>query len=115
MFKNFQDFILNCNSKQESRDYWDFLIANKPDKSYFESEPDWGNLSIEKQAYYCAVIQKLFKDIAPSWIYKDKYYLKEPYFTFKTNNALRLILMIESPFEFKSRNIFISNNGLDRV
>jgi len=49
------------------------------------------------------------------WVFKEKYFLKEPMFALNAKGDLRTILLVESPNEFLVRNIFVSNNCLQRV
>lgn len=51
----------------------------------------------------------------PKWIFKDKYFLKEPYFSEDAKGKLRLVFLQESPQELKARNYFASANTFYRV
>lgn len=86
---------------------------------YFGNEPFWGNLTIQRQAYYAGFAEWFCRSFIlpfPKWIYKDKYYLSLPMFAGNEKNGMmRLYLALESPMEFKNRNIFISRNALQRV
>ncbi|GIO35634.1 hypothetical protein J41TS12_04950 [Paenibacillus antibioticophila] len=50
----------------------------------------------------------------PDWVVEDSTFLKEPYFTVK-GDKFRLLYLVESPPEFKMRNIFTVGNVLSRV
>jgi hypothetical protein len=68
-------------------------------------------------AFVAAMAHKLANDFnlkVPSWVNDDFFYLPEPYFGMNAKGKLRLILMYESPAEFKHRNIFVSQNVLSR-
>ncbi len=70
-----------------------------------------------KDAYLTAVAEHLTgrHDLPPpEWIYDRRRYLDEPAFACRTREA-RLFLLKDSPAAFKSRNIFVSGNALDRV
>ena len=115
-FNTFQDFINNYyNSDIDRLDYWDELKKVNPNKEYF-NEPNWKDLSLQDISYVVSKIHYLFPKACQKWIFDKKYILKDPYFPQGIkNNKLRILLMIESPVEFKSRNIYISNNALRRV
>jgi hypothetical protein len=68
-------------------------------------------------AYLAAVAEHLTgrHDLPrPEWIYDRLRYLDEPAFAASTREA-RLFLLKDSPAAFKSRNIFVTGNALDRV
>jgi len=97
----------------------DFYRASKEEKVQM--------LQLEPEAYdavrdidmvnIAATAHKLANDSGiptPAWVFKDKYYAKEPYFPVRNSN-LKLIYMFESPSEFKHRNMFVSVNALSRI
>jgi hypothetical protein len=49
------------------------------------------------------------------WVDSIEFILKSPRFGMEVKGNLRLVLLIESPIEFKARNIFVSANALARV
>jgi hypothetical protein len=51
----------------------------------------------------------------PSWVFHEQYYLDRPYFVGDPPDLLQLVYLIESPAEYKSRNIFTSENTLSRA
>lgn len=51
----------------------------------------------------------------PAWIFDDKYYLKEPYFSGDAKGKMRLVYLIESPTELRARNYFASYNAFSRA
>ena len=51
----------------------------------------------------------------PKWVFNKEYFLDDPWFPSDFNSfSYRVMLMIESPIEFKTRNIFIGENTFDR-
>lgn len=50
----------------------------------------------------------------PQWVYKDCYYLPDPWF-YPPELNLRAIEIVESPAAFRDRNIFTFANVLERV
>ena len=72
----------------------------------------------EYSAYYAGLVEFLSHEKGvkpPNWVYRKRFYLKNPYFpgNFKSY-GYRILTMIESPVEFKTRNIFIGSNTFDR-
>lgn len=68
-------------------------------------------------AYLAALAEHLagyFRFSAPAWCINPARNLKEPRFAFTTPEG-RMFLLVESPTAFRSRNIFISADGLSRV
>lgn len=53
--------------------------------------------------------------IGPDWSMKDEYFLKEPYFSCKPNSRLKPLLLLQSPNEFRVRQIFIDKDSLSRA
>ena len=105
---------------EEYRIFWNEIIRFVDE---FRRNP---NMRIKKpsyenetaNAYYAGVVEFLTREQGiktPKWVYDKKYYLKNPFFAggFKST-AYRLMLMIESPVEFKTRNIFIGENTFSR-
>lgn len=83
-------------------------------------EPDWGDLSVEKMAYFVSSLEWICDHLSqettkPQWFYDEKFCLETPLFAMNAQGMLRLVLMIESPVEFKMRNIYVSKNVLERV
>jgi len=70
-----------------------------------------------KDAYLAAAAEHLTgrqRLPRPEWIYNRLRYLDEPAFACRTREG-RLFLLKDSPAAFKSRNIFVTGNALDRV
>ena len=50
----------------------------------------------------------------PLWIWSTKYVLTEPWFVWP-GSSLRVWQLVESPPEFKMRNVFAGDNTLSRA
>ena len=50
----------------------------------------------------------------PDWVYEQRRYLERPYFAMK-EPSFRATLLLESPVEFRSRNLFVTANALSRA
>jgi len=69
-------------------------------------------------AFYAGTVEYLKNESnqkPPKWVFKDKYYLKSPWFANNFKNLeLKVLIMIETPVEFKTRNIFLGENTFSR-
>lgn len=88
-------------------------------ENYFEKEPKWDN-SISgntKAAFagYCHSLCHEFGFKVPKWLFKKDYYLEDPYFANNAQGILRVALLVESPNEFASRNVYFSENCMSRA
>lgn len=101
----------------------DFLdeFRTDPREEAFVREPVLlGGSDASKQwqdAYLAAVAEHLCRQHgfrAPGWIRQSVRYLKDPRFALQSR-AGRLFLLKDSPAAFKSRNLFVSANALERV
>lgn len=103
-------------------DFLDKFYSSAPEEKFlmlleepetYPSIPNW------IYAYLAGMVHKLSNDFTlavPEWVFKDKYYLSEPYFSDNaSNDHLKIYLMYTSPSEFKHRNIFTSEDTLKRV
>jgi len=85
----------------------------------FEEEPCWGAISVERKAFLASSVHFLSRQhnlTPPDWCYKKEYFLEKPYFSTKFNHEmLRWVLLLESPTEFRVRNVFVSENALSRA
>jgi hypothetical protein len=74
--------------------------------------------SIIANAYYAGVIEFITNEQGiktPNWVFKKKYYLNDPFFVSGfTNFVYRVLTMIETPVEFKTRNIFLGEDTFSR-
>jgi hypothetical protein len=102
-------------------DYLDELYRIDPSVNQddlFADEPDWGALDKRSAAFYAAAAHQLANTLgtkAPKWAMKPEYFLEEPYFSLDAQGPLRLVLIAESPKQFRQRNIFVSANTLARI
>ena len=97
----------------------DFYRADMSErKMMLYAEPEsFENLRSVDYVNIAATVHKLASDSGipvPGWVFKDKYYAKEPFFPVR-HPDLKLTYMFESPAEFKHRNMFVSANALSRV
>lgn len=123
-----QDLVQQLNNSSLSM--FPILKGNFLDE-YFSSAPEekvlmllgepeaYPDIPIWIYAFLAGMVHKLSNDfslVVPDWIFKDMYYLDEPYFSENvTNDHLKIYLMYTSPSEFKHRNIFTSEDTLKRV
>lgn len=90
---------------------------NKSRLEAIQTEPIWA-CNKETSTFVAASVHFLARKYQleiPSWVFKEQYILEEPYFSLKAKGDLRIVLLAESPIEFKMRNMFVSSNSLDRV
>lgn len=69
-------------------------------------------------AFLAASVHKLCREYSipvPRWVFAKETYLNHPYFPNDPPLSLRKVYLVESPPEFKVRNIFVSENTLTRV
>jgi hypothetical protein len=69
------------------------------------------------KAYIAAIIEELCvrnSIIIPDWVEDKKFFLKEPFFVGNLE-SIKAFLLIESPVSFRRRNIFVSENVLNRA
>jgi hypothetical protein len=98
----------------------EFYRSDKTAKmAMIKDEPEvFSNVSISKYAFLAGAAEKLCTDSGlepPKWVFKEKYYLKDPVFAVNAKGNLRIILLAESPNEFVARNVFVSENCLHRA
>lgn len=98
----------------------EFYAADKVKKKHMVREEPEYFISISQQTYafLAGAIEKLCNDIGlrpPSWVFRDKYFFKDPMFAIDAKGMLRVYLLVESPNEFVVRNIFVTENCLQRV
>jgi len=105
--RGFLDVFYSCKDDKESM--FD-LIKREP--KYYKSVPDY------QYAMCAATANKLANDydlVVPSWVWKNRYYMKEMYFGSIRKGRLRMYNMLYSPAEFKHRGLFVDENILTRV
>jgi hypothetical protein len=68
-------------------------------------------------SYFAASVEYLCLEshiLVPDWVHNKKYFLKEPFFAGGLE-SLKAFLLVESPLPFRRRNIFVSENALERA
>jgi hypothetical protein len=79
--------------------------------------PTIGELGHVQDAYLAATAEELARQFhlrPPLWIDAEERKLHRPWFA-SSLDALRAVLILESPPGFRSRNLFVSENALSRV
>lgn len=105
------------------RGFLDIFYSCKDDKekmfALIKREPLFYTNVLDYQYAMCAATaNKLSNDYGlevPSWVWKDRYYMKEMYFGGIRKGRLRIYNMLYSPVEFKHRGLFVDENILMRV
>ena len=95
----------------------DFRKTHNPDLAK-DSILDLPMLSAIEKALLAASVDQLFNEAMlerPDWVYDESTFLKKPYFALNAKGGLRVILLQESPRWFRARNLFVSENCLERV
>ena len=116
--------------KSDREKMW-FAIGNYLDEFYYalndeqrrivlDEEPEWyDDAGKYEMAFISAMVNKLAIDYnleTPLWVYDIKYFeLAKPHFAMDAKGDLRLILLVESPKQFRMRNIFTTSNVLGRA
>ncbi len=100
-------------------DEYRFTECNKAKFEMLKDEPYWTDQSEYTKTFISAMATKLAVDCdmdPPMWVYDEKYFkLWPPHFALDAKGDLRLVLLAESPKEFRERNIFTTENVLNRV
>jgi len=68
-------------------------------------------------ALLAAVVEHLcrrFNFQIPGWVFESHRYLERPFFALNAP-SFRATLLLESPMEFRSRNLFVTANALSRA
>lgn len=101
--------------------YGDFDILFRDFLHEFNYNPTEDRLNEEpliidkiKNAFLAATAEQLAyqNDFnIPEWVYKEKYFLDEPFFAI-SSQGFKPLLIMESPVPFRKRNIFITKNAL---
>ena len=102
------------------RDFLDRFRAS-PDPALVAKEPPLMSEALKDEgiadAYLAAAAAWMCHQhgfAAPEWAREDQRQLTHPYFAAKSH-GLRMILLQESPPEFRVRNLFVSSNALERA
>ena len=96
--------------------FLDSLYLSK-DLKKLEDEPQYNNdIPEEIKAFVAASADYLCdgKD-TPKWVKEEKHILKEPFFPSGVKGPIKAVMLIESPIEFKIRNIYVTSDVLSRV
>ena len=113
--ENIDDFEINLGNFLD-----EFYRSSKTVKiDMVKDEPEYfETISQQTYAFLAGAVEKLCNDSElepPDWVFKKKYFLKDPMFALDAEGMLRLVLLVESPNEFVVRNIFVTENCLQRV
>lgn len=79
----------------------------------FEPLPELDHKLKALLASICRLLSEEIEIPAPDWA-KKSYFLKEPWFLSEAE-SLKAFSILESPLAFRSNNIFVLNNFLDRT
>jgi hypothetical protein len=114
-YENINDFEIHLGNFLD-----DFYRNSKTIRiDMVKDEPEYfKTISKQTYAFLAGAVEKLCNDSGlepPDWVFKEKYFLKDPMFALDAEGMLRLVLLVESPNEFVVRNIFVTENCLQRV
>ena len=105
--RGFLDIFYSCKDDKEK-----MFALIKREPLLYKNVPDY------QYAMCAATANKLSNDYdleVPSWVWKDRYYMKEMYLGGIRKGRLRIYNMLYSPAEFKHRGLFVDENILMRV
>lgn len=103
LIANFLDEFYSADLIKKKKMIKEFPFRNIKDKKY--------------GAYTAAMVEDLCLSCnldIPDWVFDKKYSLKEPFFVGGLE-SLKAFLIAESPLSFRRRNIFVSENVLERA
>jgi hypothetical protein len=103
------------------RDFLDGFLA-APRVTALEAEPmvlankvaQVGNIEDAYLAPTAEWLAARFNLQPPRWAFQESRFLRRPWFASQLS-SLRALLLLESPAPFRSRNLFVSENALNRV
>lgn len=110
-------------------DSFDLCLANFLDGFYAAPHPgsltaspaflaaQFGDAGRVRDAYLAATAEELARRFSfpqPAWTIGESRLLHRPWFA-SPLAALRAVLLLESPPAFRARNLFVSENALDRA
>lgn len=98
----------------------DFKAAGNKSKRYYmvKDKPVFTGDQPHFKALVASMVHKLCNDnqvTTPKWVFDAEFYLEEAYFSGNIEGKGRIRLLVESPPEFKLRNVFVSGNSMIRV
>lgn len=98
----------------------DFNTANNKSVRYYlvKDKPNFNGNQPYFKALVASMVHKLCNDYQltpPKWVFDNEFYLEDVYFSGDIEGKGRIRLLVESPPEFKLRNVFISGDSLMRV
>ena len=105
--RGFLDIFYSCKDNKEKM----FGLIKREPEAY-KNVPNY------QYAICAATANKLANDYdlkVPSWVWKERYYMKEMYFGSIRKGRLRIYNMLYSPAEFKHRGLFLDEKILMRV
>lgn len=108
------DYVKNPDTLGE---FMDYLWFRNKDKELLKDEPNWKNLPIETQSYLTACMMYVAKRAGINryeWMINPKFILKKPYFVFKSNGWMKIYQLLNSPNEFRYKNIFVEKEPCRR-
>lgn len=93
------------------------LYYLKKDPAMFIKKPNYNDhVPIQMRAFIDAAVECLSRDSElPAWTKNPNHILIEPFFPSSLKGPVRAIMLIESPAEFKARNIYVTHDVLTRV
>jgi len=80
-----------------------------------ESIPMWCYSYVSAVAHHLSHNKGIDISEREKWFNNKKYVLSEPYFPCGLRGDIQIILLAESPVEFRIKNLFVSSNALARV
>jgi len=98
----------------------DFKTANNKSVRYYlvKDKPTFNENQPYFKALVASMVHKLCNDYQltpPKWVFDDEFYLEDAYFSGNIEGKGRIRLLVESPPEFKLRNVFVSGDSLMRL
>ena len=89
----------------------------KKDFNMLKEKPNYNtDVPIEIKAFIAASVDYLCDGVnSPKWVKDNEHILKKPFFPSGLKGPIRAVMLIESPIEFKVRNIYVTADVLKRV
>jgi hypothetical protein len=88
------------------------LLIDEPLESQILTQNEYSILA--------SIVEKLVHDFqlvkVPKWVFKEKYFLKAPFFQFDTKNKEYQDFLIKNAIpEFSKRNLYFDENSIKRI